>query len=106
MIEIEANEDGLQRADVAVVQFRTRNDIEGRHPMRREAVSHQLIEFLRHQMKRNIAPGEGIDHDEVVSLAVAFQEYSAVTIDEARLARFANSKIFLGNVDHAKVEFD
>src|SRR5438045_9792636 len=74
--------------------------------MRREAFSHKLIEFLRHQMKRNVASGEGIHHDDVVIFAMAPQEHSAVAVDEARLARFANSEIVLGNVDHARVKLN
>src|SRR6266852_9782872 len=106
MIEVDAIENGLQCADVAVVEFGAGNNIEGRHTMRGEAVAHETVEFLRHQMKRNVASAEGIDHDEVVRFAVAVQEHAAVALEEARLAGFANSEIFLGNVDHAGVELD
>ena len=57
-------------------------------------------------MKRNVASGEGINHDEVVRFAVAVQENAAVALEEARVARFPNSEIFLGNVDHAGVKLD
>src|SRR6266852_1156606 len=106
MIEVDAIENGLQCADVAVVEFGAGNNIEGRHAMRREAVAHETVEFLRHQMKRNVASGEGINHDEVVRFAVAVQENAAVALEEARVARFPNSEIFLGNVDHAGVKLD
>ena len=106
MIEIDAIEHGLQCADIAVEKLGAGKKIEGRHAIRREAILHETVKFLRHQMKRNVAAGEGIDQDDVVSFFVAIQEHAAVTLDQAHLARFANSEIFLGNVDHAGVELD
>src|SRR5580704_3556613 len=99
MIEIDALEHELQRANIALVKLVAREDIEGRHALRRQAVTDKSVKLLRHQMKRNVAAGEGIDHDEVVGLAVAVQEHAGVALVQTRPARLTNAEIFLGDVD-------
>jgi len=56
--------------------------------------SRTAIEFLRHQMERNVAAGECIGHDEIVGLIVAVRNTRRRRID-ARLGGLAHSKYFL-----------
>src|SRR4029077_6650501 len=98
MIEIDTIEDTLQGKEVAVIKLGAGMNIEGRHAIRREALAHEAVEFLRHQMERNVASAKSVHDDEVVTFTVAFQKYAAVALDKARLARFAESEIFPGSV--------
>ena len=104
--EIEVVESELQRANVAVEELFNGKDIDSGHAVRRETVAHKLVKLLRHQMKRNVAAGVGIDHDEVIWLGVPVQEHAGVALNEMKLFRFAKPEIFLGDVDHARIELD